>query len=402
MDKGLTIQSRFTTGVQDVFPLFQWERRDVLIRNADGKVLFEQHGVEVPVAWSQTATEILAHKYFRRSGVPQADGTSGGEFSARQVVHRMAACWKANGLKYGYFKSTEDADVFYNECVFMLLSQMAAPNSPQWFNTGLFQEYGITGPPQGHYYLDPVDGELKQSDSAYGRPQPHACFILSVKDDLVNPGGIMDLLLREARLFKYGSGTGTNFSALRGKDEALSGGGRSSGLLSFLKIGDRAAGAIKSGGTTRRAAKMVCVDDDHPEIVDFVRWKKGEELKARVLIEAGYPADFEGEAYATVSGQNANHSVRASDAFMQAVEQDGSWSLRRRTDGSVCETIPARKLWEEIVSAAWSCGDPGLQFDTTINAWHTCPAGGRIKASNPCSEYMFLDDTACNLASLNL
>lgn len=399
---GLKIEPKYTSGMKDVYASFRWEQRSVVLRDASGRLLFEQHGVEVPSAWSQTATEILAHKYFRRSGVPLQAGASGGEYSARQVVHRLAACWRENGQRYGYFKSADDADVFYRECVFMLLSQMAAPNSPQWFNSGLFQEYGISGAPQGHYYVDPLDGLLKQSDSAYGRPQPHACFILSVKDDLVNPGGIMDLLLREARLFKYGSGTGTNFSALRGKDEVLSGGGRSSGLLSFLKIGDRAAGAIKSGGTTRRAAKMVCVDDDHPEIIDFVRWKKAEELKARVLIEAGYPADFEGEAYSTVSGQNANHSVRVSDAFMHAVEQEGSWALHRRTDGEVSDVIPARKLWDEILSATWSCGDPGLQFDTTINAWHTCPAGGRIKASNPCSEYMFLDDTACNLASLNL
>jgi ribonucleoside-diphosphate reductase alpha chain len=279
---------------------------------------------------------------------------------------------------------------------------MAAPNSPQWFNTGLNYLYGITGTPQGHHYVDPITGECKKSEDAYTHPQPHACFIQSVDDDLVNEGGIMELWIREARLFKYGSGTGTNFSRIRGEGETLSGGGNSSGLMSFLKIGDKAAGAIKSGGTTRRAAKMVCLDVNHPDIVEFVEWKAKEEKKAYVLIQAGYDAAFDGEAYMTVSGQNSNNSVRVSNEYLTAVENDADWNLIRRTDGEVHKTIKARELWDKIADAAWQCADPGVQFDSTINEWHTCPEGGRINASNPCSEYMFLDNTACNLASLNL
>jgi len=279
---------------------------------------------------------------------------------------------------------------------------MAAPNSPQWFNTGLYHSYGIEGKAQGHYYVDPKTGDLKKSNAAYIRPQPHACFILSVDDDLVNEGGIMDLWMREARIFKYGSGSGTNFSKIRGSNEKLAGGGKSSGLMSFLKIGDRAAGAIKSGGTTRRAAKMVCLDLDHPEIEAFINWKVEEEKKVAALIKAGYASDYEGEAYQTVSGQNSNNSVRITNSFFRSLHENANWKLTARTDGSVMKTIPAKKLWDEIASAAWRCADPGVQFDTTINEWHTCPSGGRINASNPCSEYMFLDNTACNLASLNL
>ncbi|MDX5396028.1 MAG: vitamin B12-dependent ribonucleotide reductase, partial [Hymenobacteraceae bacterium] len=358
--------------------------------------------VEVPEDWSQIATDILAQKYFRKTGVPQPDGSRGAETSVKQVVHRLADCWKHWGSKYDYFATEKDADIFYDELVYMLLGQYAAPNSPQWFNTGLYHSYGIKGKSQGHYYVDPETGKIKESESAYERPQPHACFILSVKDDLVNEGGIMDLFVREARIFKYGSGVGSNFSSIRGANETLSGGGYSSGLMSFLKVGDRAAGAIKSGGTTRRAAKMVCVDLDHPEIEEFINWKLEEEKKVAALIAAGFSSDYEGEAYRTVSGQNSNNSVRIPDTFFKALDEEKDWELKARTDGSVVKKIPAQKLWNEINQAAWSCADPGLQFDTTINDWHTCPEGGRIRASNPCSEYMFLDDTACNLASLNL
>src|SRR3989339_1058990 len=279
---------------------------------------------------------------------------------------------------------------------------MSAPNSPQWFNTGLNWAYGISGPAQGHYYVDPDTGVMTRSTDAYTHPQPHACFIQSIKDDLVNEGGIMDLWSREARLFKYGSGTGTNFSGLRGRGEPLSGGGSSSGLMSWLKIGDAAAGAIKSGGTTRRAAKMVVLDLDHPDIEVFVNWKVKEEKKVAALVAAGYPSDYEGEAYQTVAGQHSNNSVRVPHKFMDAVKNDSSWNLTWRTDGSVCKTLKARDLWDQIAYAAWACADPGVQYDGTINEWHTCPQSGKINASNPCSEYMFLDNTACNLASLNL
>jgi len=344
---------------------------------------------------------------------------TGPERSARQVIHRLAGCWRHWGEEYGYFDSAEDAQAFYDELAYMMLHQMAAPNSPQWFNTGLNWAYGISGPPQGHWIAEHDTGRVRLADDAYTHPQPHACFIQSIGDDLVNPGGIMDLWVREARLFKYGSGTGTNFSSLRGENEPLSGGGKSSGLMSFLKIGDRAAGAIKSGGTTRRAAKMVCLDADHPDIQSFINWKVREELKVAAMVEGlkhlgGEHAalardlglkldyDFNGESYATVSGQNSNNSVRLSDDFFDAVDNDELWTLYRRTDGEVAEEIRATDLWRQICYAAWRCADPGLQFDSTINAWHTCPAGGRINASNPCSEYMFLDNTACNLASINV
>ena len=399
---GLSVGKYFTVGQSDPYSCFRYENRSSVIRNPKGDIVFENKEVEVPVEWSQVATDILAQKYFRRTGVPQKDGTSGGENSLRQVVHRLADCWREWGAEYGYFKTKEDEKNFYDEVAFMLLGQYAAPNSPQWFNTGLYNSYGIKGSPQGHYYVDPADGQVKRSSSAYERPQPHACFILSVKDDLVNPGGIMDLWVREARIFKYGSGVGTNFSSLRGENEKLSGGGYSSGLMSFLKIGDRAAGAIKSGGTTRRAAKMVSLDIDHPEIESFINWKADEEKKVAALIAAGYSSDYEGEAYATVAGQNSNNSVRISDEFISALKNKLDWSLTARSDGSVLKRVPAEKLWHQIADAAWKCADPGLQFDSTINNWHTCPKGGRIRASNPCSEYMFLDDTACNLASVNL
>ena len=468
------------------------------IRNADGSAVFFQDGVEVPAGWSQVACDVLAQKYFRKAGiaarlkpvpeddvpewlwrsVPDTDATdaandeddasSGGEHSAKEVFHRLAGTWTYWGWKAAYFDTEADARAFYDEMVAMLALQVAAPNSPQWFNTGLHWAYGIDGPAQGHYYVDFESGALTEATSAYEHPQPHACFIQSIADDLVNEGGIMDLWVREARLFKYGSGTGTNFSNLRGEGEPLSGGGKSSGLMSFLKIGDRAAGAIKSGGTTRRAAKMVIVDVDHPDIEDFVSWKVIEEQKVAALVcgsallharlnaivdachegsgddrfrpasnpalgeavrearkalvpetcirrairwaEQGfteidfriYDTDWQSEAYLTVSGQNSNNSIRVTDAFLRQVEAGGAWELVHRTDGKVAKTIDARGLWDQVAEAAWASADPGIQFDTTINAWHTCPAGGRINASNPCSEYMFLDDTACNLASLNL
>lgn len=399
---GLRFTRYFTEDGVSPFDQFEYECRTSVIRNPKGDIVFEAKKVEVPVFWSQVATDVLAQKYLRRTGVPQADGTDGGEYSAKQVIHRLAKCWTEWGRKYDYFSSEADGQIFYDELVFMLLAQYAAPNSPQWFNTGLYAAYGIKGSAQGHYYVDPASKQVMQSTSAYERPQPHACFILSVKDDLVNPGGIMDLWLREARIFKYGSGVGTNFSNLRGEHEKLSGGGQSSGLMSFLKIGDRAAGAIKSGGTTRRAAKMVSLDLDHPEIESFINWKVEEEKKVAALIAAGYSSDYEGEAYATVSGQNSNNSIRVPNSFFAALKAKKNWDLIARTNGQVIRSVPAQKLWEDTASAAWKCADPGLQFDTTINEWHTCPAGGRIRASNPCSEYMFLDDTACNLASLNL
>jgi ribonucleoside-diphosphate reductase alpha chain len=402
INKGLQFGRRFTKEGVAVFDQFEYDYRTSVIRNPSGEVVFEMNNVEVPKQWSQIATDILAQKYFRKAGVPQPDGSLGRETSAKQVAHRMANCWKAWGERYGYFASAQDAQIFYEELVYSILNQGCVPNSPQWFNTGLYESYGIKGKPQGHYYVDAVDGQLKKSTSAYERPQPHACFILSVDDDLVNDGGIMDLWIREARIFKYGSGVGTNFSSIRGEGEKLSGGGTSSGLMSFLKIGDRAAGAIKSGGTTRRAAKMVCLDLDHPEIVDFIDWKVEEEKKVGALIAAGYASDYEGEAYRTVSGQNSNNSVRIPNEFFEKLEKNEDWELKARTDGRTMKKIPARELWNKISYAAWRCADPGTQYDTTINEWHTCPQGGRIRASNPCSEYMFLDNTACNLASVNL
>ena len=459
------------------------------IKNPDGSIVFQQTDIEVPEDWSQVACDVLAQKYFRKAGIPTAlkavpeEGVpeflwrrhadskdTVGERSAKEVFNRLAGTWAYWGWKGGYFDGEADARAFYDEMCFMLATQKAAPNSPQWFNTGLHWAYGIDGPSQGHYYVDYKSGRLTKSASSYEHPQPHACFIQGVSDDLVNEGGIMDLWTREARLFKYGSGTGTNFSGLRGENEKLSGGGKSSGLMSFLKIGDRAAGAIKSGGTTRRAAKMVIVDVDHPDIEQFIEWKVIEEQKVaamvagsklaekhlklvlkacvnceganddcfdpkknpalrreikaarksmipdnyieRVISFAGqgykdidfktYDTDWDSDAYLSVSGQNSNNSVRVTDEFLNAVLADGDWNLTNRRDGKIVKTIKARELWEKVSYAAWACADPGIQFHTTVNDWHTCPAGGPIRASNPCSEYMFLDDTACNLASLNL
>ncbi len=411
---GLTVPRHFTTAGTDVYDAIAWNTRTSRIANPDGSVVFEMKDAEVPAAWSQVAADIMVSKYFRKAGVPQMDAEGepvvdadgqpvlGPERSARQVIGRLTGAWRWWGEENGYFATTADAETFEAELSHMLLTQMAAPNSPQWFNTGLAWAYGITGPAQGHYFVDPADGQVKQSADAYTRPQPHACFIQSVSDDLVNEGGIMDLWIREARIFKYGSGTGTNFSSIRGEGEPLSGGGTSSGLMSFLKVGDRAAGAIKSGGTTRRAAKMVTLDIDHPDIPTFISWKANEEKKVAALMAAGYSSDFNGEAYATVSGQNSNNSVRVSNAFLKAVRNDEDWDLIRRTDGLPSKTLKARDLWRQMAEASWACADPGLQYDSTINEWHTAPESGRINGSNPCSEYMFLDNSACNLASLNL
>ena len=472
----MRITRRYTRAGQSVYDQFEYTYRSSVLRNPDGSVVFEMHDIEVPKGWSQVATDILAQKYFRKAGVPQVDrdgrpildedGTQimGPERSARQVVHRLAGCWADWGKRHGYFDGDEDGQAFYDETAYMLMAQIAAPNSPQWFNTGLAWAYSITGPAQGHYYVDPETGRLTRSKDAYTHPQPHACFIQSVNDDLVNEGGIFDLITREARIFKYGSGTGSNFSSLRGVGESLSGGGVSSGLMSFLKVADRAAGAVKSGGTTRRAAKMVILNADHPDIESFIDWKVREEQKvaalvagskicdlflneimsvaavegpdyttpgtdlhdlvqralnrgvpmsyivrALALVEQGettfpfstYNTHYEGEGYITVSGQNSNNSVRVTNEFMSAVVDDGLWQLTHRT-GKGVKTLRARDLWAKINYAAWSCADPGLQYHTTINEWHTCPKDGEINASNPCSEYMFLDDTACNLASINL
>ncbi len=400
--KGLSFQRHYTREGISPYDMFEYDYRTSVIRNPNGEKVFEMTNVEVPNHWSQIATDILAQKYFRKAGVPQADGSTGRETSIKQVAHRMAHCWMSWGHKYGYFASEKDAQIFYEELVYSLLAQSCAPNSPQWFNTGLYSSYGIDGKAQGHFFVDPATGKLERSKNAYERPQPHACFILSVDDDLVNEGGIMDLWVREARIFKYGSGVGTNFSHIRAEGEKLSGGGTSSGLMSFLRIGDRAAGAIKSGGTTRRAAKMVCLDLDHPEVVNFIDWKVEEEKKVAALIAAGYASDYEGEAYRTVSGQNSNNSVRIPNEFFRRLSNSENWDMTARSTGKVMSSIPAKELWEKISYAAWRCADPGTQYDTTINEWHTCPEGGRINASNPCSEYMFLDNTACNLASFNL
>ncbi len=413
-ENGLRFKRVFSEEGKSPFDLVEYEKRTSIIREPDGTVVFEMKDIEIPKTWSQVATDIIAQKYFRKTGVPQmnldgsqkknADGSPmlGPETSVKQTIHRLAGTWRYWGEKYGYFATPKDAEIFYDELVVMLLRQMAAPNSPQWFNTGLHWAYNINSGAQGHHYVDPDTGVMTRAKDAYSHPQPHACFIQSVRDDLVGEGGIMDLWTREARLFKYGSGTGTNFSSLRGAGEPLSGGGKSSGLMSWLKIGDRAAGAIKSGGTTRRAAKMVIVDLDHPDVETFIDWKVNEEKKVAALIAAGYPSDYEGEAYQTVAGQNSNNSVRVPHKFMDAVKNGSSWNLTWRTDGSVCRTLKARDLWDKIAFAAWACADPGVQYDGTINEWHTCPESGRINGSNPCSEYMFIDNTACNLASLNL
>ncbi len=486
----MKIERNFTKAGQDAYASLDFASTVSEIRNPDGTIVFRLDNVEVPTSWSQVASDVIAQKYFRKAGVPSktkkvkekgvpeflwrsvpAEGAEmGGETSSKQVFDRLAGAWTYWGWKGGYFSTEKDARAYFDEMRYMLATQRAAPNSPQWFNTGLHWAYGIDGPSQGHHYVDHKTGKLTRSKSAYEHPQPHACFIQSVADALVGDGGIMDLWVREARLFKYGSGTGTNFSSLRAANENLSGGGKSSGLMGFLKIGDRAAGAIKSGGTTRRAAKMVIVDADHPDIEEYINWKVKEEQKVASIVAGSkmheeklnaifaairawdgreedaydpkvneglkaairdskkvaipetyvkrvldyakqgygsiefptYDTDWDSEAYASVSGQNSNNSIRVTDAFLKAVKDDADWELIRRTDGSVAKTIKARKLWEDVGHAAWACADPGIQFHDTVNAWHTCPEDGEIRGSNPCSEYMFLDDTACNLASMNL
>ncbi|WP_417308894.1 vitamin B12-dependent ribonucleotide reductase [Devosia sp.] len=494
----MRIERRYTKASESPYAGIEFRSTTSEIRNPDGSIVFKLEDVQVPNSWSQVAADIIAQKYFRKAGVAKVlkrveensvpswlwrsvpdekalaklpeDERYGSETDSRQVFERLAGTWTYWGWKGNYFASEEDARAFFDELCYMLATQKVAPNSPQWFNTGLHWAYGIDGPGQGHFYVDPFTKKLVSSKSAYEHPQPHACFIQSVADDLVNEGGIMDLWVREARLFKYGSGTGSNFSALRGEGERLSGGGKSSGLMSFLKIGDRAAGAIKSGGTTRRAAKMVVVDIDHPDIETYINWKVKEEQKVAALVTGSkvvskhlkaimkaavncdgngddcfdvtknpalkrevraakkalvpenyvyrviqfakqgytdlefpiYDTDWDSEAYLTVSGQNSNNSVRVTDDFLKAVEDDGEWNLNGRITKKVTKTLKARDLWEQIGYAAWASADPGIQYHTTINEWHTSPAAGPIVASNPCSEYMFLDDTACNLASVNL
>ncbi len=486
----MKIERQFTKAGQDAYSDLDFVTTVSEIRNPDGTIVFHLDDVEVPASWSQVASDVIAQKYFRKAGVPSklqkveeedvpeflwrskaaAGAEMGGETSSKQVFDRLAGAWAYWGWKGGYFTTEEDARAYYDEMRHMLATQRAAPNSPQWFNTGLHWAYGIDGPAQGHHYVDYKTGKLTKSKSSYEHPQPHACFIQSVSDDLVNDGGIMDLWVREARLFKYGSGTGTNFSSLRGAGENLSGGGKSSGLMGFLKIGDRAAGAIKSGGTTRRAAKMVIVDADHPDIEDFINWKVIEEQKVASIVAGSkmheeklnglfeaikswdgavedaydakkndalkkavkaakkvaipetyvkrvldyarqghtsiefptYDTDWDSEAYNSVSGQNSNNSIRVTNAFLTAVEKDADWELINRTNGEVTKTVKARDLWEQVGHAAWACADPGIQYHDTVNDWHTCPEDGAIRGSNPCSEYMFLDDTACNLASMNL
>ncbi|HSO49739.1 MAG TPA: vitamin B12-dependent ribonucleotide reductase, partial [Acidimicrobiia bacterium] len=375
MTTGLRIPRRYTSEGADPYSTIEWARRDSRITNPDGSVVFEVLDAEVPASWSQVATDIVVSKYFRTAGVPQTDADGkpvldgdgnpvlGSETSSRQVFDRLATTWRWWGEKHGYFASSEDAQAYEDEMKYMLANQIASPNSPQWFNTGLAHAYGITGTPQGFWYVDPETGEMTESPDSYTHPAPHACFINGVSDDLVNPGGIMDLWVREARLFKMGSGTGSNFSQIRAENETLSGGGKSSGVMGFLRIGDRAAGAIKSGGTTRRAAKMVILDLDHPDVEEFIDWKMHEEEKARILINhGGYAADFNGEAYATVSGQNSNNSVRVPNEFIEAVRNDDDWQLRERTSGKVRKTIKARDLWRKVAEAAWACADPGVQF----------------------------------------
>jgi ribonucleoside-diphosphate reductase alpha chain len=395
--QGLAMERRFTSAGLKPLDALVWERRSSAINNPDGSQVFRMDGAEIPAGWSQLATDIVVSKYFRKAGINGDNKV--GETSVRQVVGRIARTIRKAGEGFGrYFATAEDAEVFEDELTYLLVNQYGAFNSPVWFNCGLYHEYGIQGS-GGNWAWQADSDEIRETAHAYERPQCSACFIQSVDDDLMS---IYDLAKSEARLFKYGSGTGTNFSAIRGRQEKLSGGGTSSGLMSFLEVLDRAAGATKSGGTTRRAAKMVCLDLDHPEIVDFISWKVGEERKAQALIQAGYESDFNGAAYHTVSGQNSNNSVRVTDEFMQAVFADGTWQTRQRTTNEVVDTLRAVDLWELIGEAAWSCADPGVQYDSTINRWHTCPNTARINASNPCSEYMFLDDSACNLASLNL
>ena len=398
---GLTFKRYFSK--EDIHPFDEvsWEKRDSKILDEKGNIIFELKGVEIPSFWNQLATDIAVSKYFRKAGLkPEDSNGTGHEVSIKQVITRVSKTLRKVGENIGgYFNSKKDADIFEDELTYILLHQKAAFNSPVWFNCGLYHQYGIIGH-GGNYYWDPQTDKIELESSSYEHPQCSACFIQSVEDDI---GSIFDLLKNEARLFKYGSGTGSNFSRIRGAGEKLSGGGTSSGLLSFLDVLDRGAGSIKSGGTTRRAAKMVILDIDHPEIEDFIHWKVNEERKAKILIEhGGYPTDYNGEAYRTVSGQNSNNSVRVTDKFMDAYLNDKKWDTVERTTGEVRKTYDAKYLMDEIAKSAWLCADPGIQFDTTVNSWHTCPISDRINASNPCSEFMFIDNSSCNLASINL
>ncbi|HLF17096.1 MAG TPA: vitamin B12-dependent ribonucleotide reductase, partial [Candidatus Thermoplasmatota archaeon] len=400
--RGLHVERRYTSPGKDPFDGLEWTTRKSVIKEPDGTVVFQVDRAQVPAEWSQLATDIIVSKYFRKAGVPQADGSLGPETSAAQVVHRIAHAVRWWGEKAGYFAARDDADAFEAELKHMLITQKGAFNSPVWFNCGHALVYGVQGS-GGNWAWNEETRQVEQIKNNYARPQCSACFIQRVEDNLVERKGIFELLASEARLFKYGSGTGSNFSRLRSKYEKLQGGGTSSGLMSFLKVLDSGAGATKSGGTTRRAAKMVSLDMDHPEIEDFINWKVREEKKVAALIQAGYDSDFNGDAYGTVSGQNSNNSVRVTDEFMAAVKADGEWKTTSRVEpGEVVKAYKAKDLWDQIAFAAWACADPGTQYDTTINTWHTCKATDRIYGSNPCSEYMFLDDTACNLASLNL
>jgi len=389
----IQLQRYFSNAKTPPLDAVSYMKSNSKIKDTQGHTVFEMKDVEVPAAWSQLAVDILVSKYFRKAGVPQ----TGHEVSVREVIYRIAHTLRVEGEKMGYFDG-DSAQAFEEDLSYLLIHQMGAFNSPVWFNLGLYHEYGIEGS-GGNYAWDPVAMRVVETKNAYSRPQCSACFIQSVDDDLMS---IFQLVKNEARLFKYGSGTGTNFSKVRGRQEMLSGGGCSSGLMSFLEVFDKGAGATKSGGTTRRAAKMVCLDMDHPEIADFIRWKSREERKVAALIAAGYSSDFNGEAYKTVAGQNSNNSVRITDEFMRAVEQGTQWNTRARVTGEIVDTYEAKTLWKMVAEAAWACADPGVQYDSTINDWHTCLQTDRIHASNPCSEYMFLDDTACNLSSLNL
>lgn len=411
----MKINRYFTKGLKStVFDEVEWEWRDIEAFDKDGTPIVIRF--EVPKQFSSVAANIAATKYARRKDVPteaQAlfgiELDNGRENSFKQLAHRLVLTWMNWGMKGHYF-TAEAAKKYYDEMVYMLITQKAAPNSPQWFNTGIYDAYGIEKESTGYFRVNPDTGELEETKKSFEYPQPHACFIQSVDDNMFEENGIWDLMQREGKLFKFGSGSGTNFDNVRGKNEPVSGGGKSSGLLSFLRTIDRSAGSVSSGGVTRRAAKMVCLSMDHPDIEDFIQWKSIEEDKAVALINAGYnprfDADWQDGAYATVSGQNSNNSVRMSHEFMEMVEdnfqKNNDWNLYARTDGSVWKTVEASGLWSKINYASWRCADPGIQYDGTINEWHTTPKAGRIKASNPCSEYMFLDDTACNLASINL
>lgn len=388
--KSLTFENRFVIGNKKAQKLFKWKTHNSEIKDKNGQVVFAKKNVLAPEHWSATAIDIAASKYFRR--------TVAKEKTIGALVDRVASGVKSAALHSGLFSNKKTVENFVEEIKFILLSQKAAFNSPVWFNLGLKESYKLSSYSH-HYHWNKKTKRIELLSDAYLHPQTSACFIQSIDDSLES---IFDLVKSEAKLFKYGSGSGTNFSNLRGRNELLSSGGHSSGLISFLEVLDKAAGAIKSGGTTRRAAKMVCVDLDHPEIEDFITWKWKEEKKAIALIGAGYSADLDGETYRTISGQNANNSVRVPDSFMKIVGQNKNWKLKNRHDHSSYKEVKADDLWKLICESAWNCADPGLQFNDTINKYHTCSSTDEIRASNPCSEYMFLDDSACNLASVNL